>query len=391
MAIRDRLPLSADERDLQATLREFLAGQFPATARRAAIDGDAGDSGELHARLVRELGLGGLTVPEDYGGLGLTATEASVVHTELGRALYGGPFLAGCLATAALASAAAGDPAGDAASRWLPGLASGELIATVAVAGPDGRWPAGHDREDATMVTAEPAAGSWRLTGTRWYVLAGQAAGLCVVPARSADGPGLYVTELPAPEISVEPLAGLDLTRRLSVLTFGGAPAVQIAASAAAHGALAEVRTAFDLAIAAEAAGGIAWCLDTAVSHAKERQQFGRPIGSFQAVAHQCADLLSDQQTASAAARYAAAATADGAPDAELAREVAVLRAGEGYRAAAEATIHILGGTGFTWEHDAHLYYRRAWSAQQLAGGAGAHRSAIARLAGLHSNRAHDT
>jgi alkylation response protein AidB-like acyl-CoA dehydrogenase len=380
MATRDRLALSPDERALQATLRDFLAEQFPAPARRTAIDSETGFSKALHDRLVQELGLGGLAVPEEYGGLGLTAAEASVVHAELGRVLYCGPFLAGCLAATALVSATAVRSAtGDLArSRWLPGLASGSLTGTVAVADQDGRW---HDGD--IIVAAEQTADGWQLTGSRWYVLAGQVADVCVVPAVSAAGLGLYVVELPAARVTAEPMPALDLTRRLSTVEFRRAPAVQIAEGEAARDALNTIRADFDLATAAEATGGIGWCLDTAVSYAKDRCQFGRPIGSFQAVAHQCADMLADLQAASASARYAAAATAENTADAALATKVAVLRAGEGYRNAAEATIHVLGGIGFTWEHDAHLYYRRAWSAQQLAGGAQAHRAAIADLAGL--------
>ncbi len=189
MATRDRLALSPDERALQATLRDFLAEQFPAEARRDAIASETGFSAGVHDRLTKELGLAGLTVPEDYGGLGLTASEASVVDTELGRALYGGPFLPECLAASALLSA----PDDVARSRWLPGLASGSLTGTIAAAGRDGRW---HDSD--TMVAAERAAGGWQLTGTRWYVIGGQVASVCVVPAVSAAGLGLYVVELPA-------------------------------------------------------------------------------------------------------------------------------------------------------------------------------------------------
>jgi alkylation response protein AidB-like acyl-CoA dehydrogenase len=302
------------------------------------------------------------------------------VHTELGRALYGGPFLAGCLAATALGSAVASGPERD---RWLAGLAGGTLAATVAAAGQDGSW-----QDSATMVAAQRVAGGWRLTGTRWYVMGGQGAGICVVPAVSDVGLGLFVVDLSTPGITVEPMPVLDLTRRLAALTFQAAPAHQLAAGDAARTAMREVRAAYDLALAAEAAGGISWCLDTAVSYAKDRHQFGRPIGSFQAIAHQCADLLGEQQSAAASARYAAAAAAENALDAELARKVAVLRSSEGYRAASEATIHILGGIGFSWEHDAHLYYRRAWSSQQLAGGARAHRAAIADLAGLQESAA---
>jgi alkylation response protein AidB-like acyl-CoA dehydrogenase len=372
MATRDRLALSDDERALQGTLREFLTEQLPSAALRAAIDSDTGFSAELHQRLVQEMGLGGLTVPEDYGGLGVGAAEAAVVHRELGRTLYPGPFLPGCLAAAALL--AAGDEA--ACRRLLPPLAAGTATGTIAVAGQDGSWNGRH------AIRADQTPAGWRLSGKSWYVLAGHAAEFCVVPAVTGDGPAVFVAERGSGML-ITPMPALDLTRRVSVLTFHQAPAAMIGAGDAAARVTERVRAEFELATAAEAAGGIDWCLDTTVRHARDREQFGRPIGSFQAIAHQCADVLADLQDASASARYAAAATAEDADDARLATRVAVLRAGEAYRHAAETAIHVLGGVGFTWEHDAHLYYRRAWSAQQLAGGAQTHRAAIADLAGL--------
>lgn len=373
MALRDRLALSADERELQSTLRGFLAERQPSAALRAAADSDAGFDTRLHDRLVRELGLGGLTVPEEYGGLGMTALEASVVHAELGRVLYPGPFLATCVAVAGLV--AAGEEA--ACRRWLPPVAAGSATGTFAMASRDGTWP------EAGDVRASEGPDGWQLTGELWYVLSARAAGFCVVPALAGDDSAVFVVALPASGALVAPMAGLDLTRQVSSLRLDRAAGSMIASGERTGLVLDRITTEFLLATAAEAAGGVGWCLDTAASHAADRKQFGRAIGSFQAIAHQCADLLAAQQTAAASARYAAAATAEQAPDAVLATRVAALRAGEAYRAAAETTIHILGGIGFTWEHDAHLYYRRAWSAQQLAGGARAHRAAIAGLAGL--------
>jgi alkylation response protein AidB-like acyl-CoA dehydrogenase len=372
MATRDRLALTDDERTLQATLREFLIEQLPSAALRAAIEGETGFSAELHQRFVQEIGLGGLTVPEGYGGLGMGAAEAAVVHRELGRALYPGPFLPGCLATVGLLTA--GDDA--ACRRWLPSLAAGTATGTIAVAGQDGTWNGAH------AIRADQTPAGWSLTGKSWYVLAGHVAQFCIVSAVSEDGPAVFVAE-PGSGMLVTPMPALDLTRRVSVLTFRQTPVTMIAAGDAAGRVTERVRDEFEIATAAEAAGGIDWCLNTTVHHARDREQFGRPIGSFQAIAHQCADMLADLQDASASARYAAAATAEDADDARLATRVAVLRAGEAYRHAAETAIHVLGGVGFTWEHDAHLYYRRAWSAQQLAGGAQAHRAAIADLADL--------
>jgi len=372
MAIRDRLALTGDERTLQGTLREFLTAQLPSATLRSVLDSDTGYSTQLHARLSGELGLGGLTIPEDFGGLGMSQAEACVVHAELGGALYPGPFLPSCLAATALA--ATGDVA--ACKHWLALLADGSATGTVAPAGQDGSWQAG-----SGAVRAEKTAGGWRLHGRSQYVLAGHAADIVIVPV--ATGPALFLVESPAPGLAVTPMTCLDLTRRTCSVTFDATPARLLADGADAAGALGRVEHEFLLAIAAEAAGGIGWCLDVTVSYAKEREQFGRPIGSFQAVAHQCADMLADLQSATAAARYAAVATAAGSADAALAARVAALRGGESYRRVTEAAIHLLGGIGFTWEHDAHLYYRRAWSAQALAGGPQAHRAAIAGLAGL--------
>src|SRR5487761_1852003 len=374
MAIRDRLALTDDERTLAGTLRDFLGAHLPAAALRSMADSDTGYDAQLHARLTSELGLGGLTIPAEFGGLGMGQAEACVVHTELGRALYPGPFLPGCLAATALA--AAGDPA--ACKQWLPLLADGSATGTIAAAGQDGSWQTGPG-----SVRAEKTPAGWQLRGRRWYVLAGHVADLTVVPAVAGSVPAMFGVESGSPGLAVTPMTGLDLTRLACIVTFDGTPARLLGSGEDAAGALGLAEQHFLLATAAEAAGGISWCLDVSVSYAREREQFGRPIGSFQAVAHQCADMLADLQSATAAARYAAVATAAAADDAALAARVAALRAGESYRRVTEAAIHLLGGIGFTWEHDAHLYYRRAWSAQRLAGGPQAHRAAIADLAGL--------
>src|SRR5487761_330932 len=403
MAIRDRLALTGDERILAGTLRDFLGAEQPSAALRSVLDSDTGYSRQLHARLISELGLGGLTIPEDFGGLGMSVAEASVVHAELGRALYPGPFLPSSLAAAALLGS--GDLT--ACKHWLPLLGDGSAAGTIDPAGEDGSWqdPSGAVRAEKTTdgsaaeaiapggedgswqagsgaVRAEKAAGGWRLRGRRWYVLAAHAADIVIVPAAGAEL-ALFLVESPGPGLAVTPMTGLDLTRRTCVVTFDATPARLLASGEAAAAALGRVEHEFLLATGAEAAGGIGWGLDVSVSYAGTREQFGRPIGSFQAVAHQCADMLADLRSATAAVRYAAVASAAGSDDAALAARVAALRAGESYRRVTEAAIHLLGGVGFTWEHDAHLYYRRAWSAQRLAGGPQAHRAAIADLAGL--------
>jgi alkylation response protein AidB-like acyl-CoA dehydrogenase len=369
----DTLALSEDQHALQDTLRGFLADQLPSTALRTALETEAGYSPELHARLAGELGLTGLTIPEDYGGLGMSQAEASVVHTELGRVLYPGPFLSSGLAAGVLL--AADDRT--ATERWLPLLADGTVTGTVAAAGEAGYWSPGPD-----SVRAERAPGGWRLYGHRWYVIAGHVADIVVVPALTESGLATFLVESRSLGYTASGQLGLDLTRRVCVTAFDEAPAVLLGRGDSAAAALDRAERDFLLATAAEAAGGIGWCLDATIAYAKERVQFDQPIGSFQAVAHACVDMLAAFQAVSAAARYAAIAAAEGSADAPMAAHVAALRAGEAYRAVTESAIHVFGGIGFTWEHDAHLYYRRAWSAERLAGGPQAHRSAISDLAG---------
>ena len=373
MAESDTLALSEDQHALQDTLRGFLADQLPSTALRTALETEAGYSPELHARLAGELGLTGLTIPEDYGGLGMSQAEASVVHTELGRVLYPGPFLSSGLAAGVLL--AADDRT--ATERWLPLLADGTVTGTVAAAGEAGYWSPGPD-----SVRAERAPGGWRLYGHRWYVIAGHVADIVVVPAITESGLATFLVESRSLGYTASGQLGLDLTRRVCVTAFDEAPAVLLGRGDSAAAALDRAERDFLLATAAEAAGGIGWCLDATIAYAKERVQFDQPIGSFQAVAHACVDMLAAFQAVSAAARYAAIAAAEGSADAPMAAHVAALRAGEAYRAVTESAIHVFGGIGFTWEHDAHLYYRRAWSAERLAGGPQAHRSAISDLAG---------
>ena len=373
MAESDTLALSEDQHALQDTLRGFLADQLPSTALRTALETEAGYSPELHARLAGELGLTGLTIPEDYGGLGMSQAEASVVHTELGRVLYPGPFLSSGLAAGVLL--AADDRT--ATERWLPLLADGTVTGTVAAAGEAGYWSPGPD-----SVRAERAPGGWRLYGHRWYVIAGHVADIVVVPAITDSGLAMFLVESRSLGYTASGQLGLDLTRRVCVTAFDEAPAVLLGRGDSAAAALDRAERDFLLATAAEAAGGIGWCLDATIAYAKERVQFDQPIGSFQAVAHACVDMLAAFQAVSAAARYAAIAAAEGSADAPMAAHVAALRAGEAYRAVTESAIHVFGGIGFTWEHDAHLYYRRAWSAERLAGGPQAHRSAISDLAG---------
>jgi len=388
MATGDSVALTDEQRALRDRLRGFLAEQLSSAALRAMIGAEPGYRPELHARLAREFGLAGLTVPGEFGGRGLSQADAGVVHAELGHALYPGPFLASALAAGVLL-AATGDAAASgpmtadgaaAAKRWLPLLAGGSVTGTIAAAGQDGRWAS-----DPGSVRAHLTPHGWRLYGSCWYVVAAHVAGIVVVSARAGSVPAMFAVEAGAAGLRVRAQRNLDVTRRVSTTIFEATPAVLLVQDGHAVAALARAERDFLLATAAEAAGGIGWCLDTAVLYARDREQSGRPTGSFRAVAHACVEMLESFQEAEGAARYAAAAAgaaAAGDPEvgeaeAMTAARVAALRAGQAYRTVTEAATRLFGGIGSTWEQDAQLHYRRAWSAERLTGGPQAHRAAL--------------
>jgi alkylation response protein AidB-like acyl-CoA dehydrogenase len=203
-------------------------------------------------------------------------------------------------------------------------------------------------------------------------------AAIVMVSARAGSVPAMFLVEAGAPGFRVTAQRSLDLTRRVAMTTFNATPAVLLVQDGQAVAALERAERDFLLATAAEAAGGIGWCLDTAVLYARDREQNGRPTGSFRAVAHACVEILESFQDAEAVVRYAAVAAAAGDAEAATAARVAALRAGQAYRTVTETASHLFGAAGSTWERDAQLYYRRAWSAERLAGGPQAHRAALA-------------
>ena len=367
MAIGDTVDVSDVQHAQQETLRAMLTDQLSSVDLRSALDGESGYRRELHAQLADELGLSGWTIPEEFGGLGKSQVEACAIHVELGRALYPGPFLPTSVAAGALLATGHRESC----ERWLPRLADGSVAGTVAAANEAGHWAPGADR-----VRADYGTGGWRLSGRRWYVVAAHAAGIVMVPAVTDSGLAMFLAETGSAGREISRQLDLDLTRRISILTFEAAPAVLLTKDAAA--AMARAEREFLIATAAEAAGGIGWCLDASLAFVKDQSQFERPAGSFGAVASFCVDMLADLENVAAAARYAAAATDVGAPDAPKAARVAALQAGECYRRATEAAIHLFGDIGFTQEHDTQLYYRRAWAAERLSGGPQAHRDALA-------------
>jgi alkylation response protein AidB-like acyl-CoA dehydrogenase len=368
------LRFSEEQEQLRALVRRFCAERSPESAVRAAMVGEHGYDAALWRLLASELGLPGLIVPEELGGAGLGAVELGLAMEEMGRALLCAPFLSSAV-LAANALLACGD--GLAQKEYLPGIASGERIATLAWAEPRAGWDAAR-----VELSARRAGAGWQLDGVKTPVTDGARADLILVAARSDSGVSLLAVEGGAKGVARSPIPPLDLTRRLARLEFSAAPARLIGAEG---GALPGLERALDLAAAAlasEMVGGAQACLDLAVEYAKARLQFGRPIGSLQAIKHKCADTLCDVETARSASQFAGFAAAGPAEELRIAASMAKAHCAEAFFQAAARCLQIHGGIGFTWENPTHLYLKRAKSSLLLLGDPVYHRDRLARALG---------
>ncbi|EHI10536.1 acyl-CoA dehydrogenase domain-containing protein [Mycolicibacterium thermoresistibile ATCC 19527] len=337
------------------------------------MDSPPGYDSRVWRALAAELGVLGVAVPDEFGGAGAGMRELAVVFEETGAALLCAPLYAtaGLAIPALLAS---GDR--EAMADLLPGVVDGSTIATVVFNDALTAWdPA------AVTLTAHRTADGHRVNGSAATVLDGHNADLILVAARTGAGLSLLAVRADAPGLDRRPLAGLDRTRRTARLRFDDVPARLIGADGAAEPWLARTYQLGLTALAAEQVGGAQRCLDMAVDYAKHRIQFGRPIGSFQAVKHRCADMLVAVEGARSAAVHAAEA-ADGHGDLPTAAAVAKMVCSDAYLQAALDNLRIHGGIGFTWEHDAHLYVRRAKAAQLMFGGPDLHAQHLAELIG---------
>ncbi|GGN44157.1 acyl-CoA dehydrogenase family protein [Streptomyces fuscichromogenes] len=366
-----------DEHDeLRKVVRAFLEHASPSSEVRRLAETDEGYDPEVWRRLADELGLVGLIVPERFGGAGAGAAELAVVMAEMGRTLLCAPYLSSAvLAPAALLES--GDET--ACAEFLPDIADGSVIATLAVA--EGNSDI---RDlDAVWTTARADGDRHLLFGTKERVTDGYAAGLLLTVARTEKGLSLFAVDPEA--VERRPLPALDPTRKLARVHFDRTPARLIGAEGAAEGAVARVLDLGAVALAAEQAGGAERCLELSVEYAKTREQFGRPIGAFQAIKHKCAELLYEVESAKAAAQDAARlwSAAAAASEQGLAASVARAYCSETYVHAAAETIQIHGGIGYTWEHDAHLYLRRAKSSALLLGSTSWHLERVAADIGL--------
>ncbi|MDA8071160.1 MAG: acyl-CoA/acyl-ACP dehydrogenase [Actinomycetota bacterium] len=366
---------SEEQEELRRSVRRFLADRSPMAEVRRLMETTDGFDRPVWAQMANQLGLQSLVVPEAYGGAGFGFVELAVVLEETGAALLGAPLFA-TVALATTALMASGDEA--AMADLLPGIAAGETIATVALTEDSGRWDL-----DGVSLAATARDGRWVLDGHKMFVLDGHVADLILVAARTERGMSLFAVEGTADGLTRTPLPTMDQTRKQARLELASTPGRLVGEDGGAGPVLARMLDLAAVALAAEQVGGAQRCLDMAVDYAKNRIQFGRPIGSFQAIKHKCADMLLQVESAKSAAYYGAWAAADGSDELPVVASLAKSYCSEAYFHCAAENIQIHGGIGFTWEHDAHLYFKRAKSSELLLGDPAYHRELLAQRIGI--------
>jgi alkylation response protein AidB-like acyl-CoA dehydrogenase len=267
----------------------------------------------------------------------------------------------------------------DAAKKdFLPGIASGETIATVAFTEPSGKWD-----ESGIEMEATASGDGWTMSGTKMFVLDGHTAGLVLVAARTPQGVSLFAVEGDAAGLTRTPLSTMDQTRKQARVEFDGTPARLVGTDGDGWNVLSKVLDLVAIGLAAEQVGGAQKVLDMAVEYAKVRVQFGRPIGSFQAIKHKCADMLLEVESAKSAAYYGMWCASELNDELPSVASLAKAYCSEAYFHAAAENIQIHGGIGFTWEHPAHLYFKRAKSSELLFGDPTYHRELLAQRIGI--------
>jgi alkylation response protein AidB-like acyl-CoA dehydrogenase len=344
---------SEDQELLRASVRRFLAERAPIAYVRGILDDERGTTDDAWAGLGG-LGATGLLVPAEYGGAGRGMVDVAVVLEELGRAVHPGPFTSSAVGAASLVNLAGSDA--DRASL-LPGLASGETIGTVSLFG-------------LSETRAIESDDTWRLTGAEAHVPDGVAADIVVTSAATPAGElAAFVVDRGAAGLEIVATPTVDGTRKFATITLADTPARRLGAGDATS-AVAETVDRLVAAAVVDGVGAASRALEMAVDYAKERRQFDRPIGSFQAVQHLCADMLRAVELARAGAYYACwAADAADAPERHRAATMAHAFAADELYGVGASLIQVHGGIGFTWEHDAHLYYKRLLTLKELAGG----------------------
>ncbi len=365
--------LSKPQKLLQETARTFFGRECPPERLRSLMASETAYDAELWTALADQ-GWTGLTLPESCGGLGLGLVELSTVAEEMGRVCLPGPFLSTLWAAALI------QQAGNAEQRkkYLDPIAGGELRATVALLESSGDW-----NPSAVRTNAMRSSGHFQLEGKKELVSDAATADILICVARSGD----QIVLLPCPRgekgITITPTPGMDATRKLYTVDFNGVQVPEASAldqgTSPGQSLVASLAVA-TVALCAEMVGVMQWILETTVEYAKTRQQFGKPIGIYQAVQHQCADMLVMTESARSTVYYAAWTTTENDPSASRAVALAKAYCSDAVREVGNLGVQLHGGIGFTWEHDMHLYYRRAKAAEFLFGDANYHREVLAGL-----------
>ena len=374
---------SEDQAELRRAARRFLEVASSEERVRTAMETEQGYDSATWEQLSEELAWTALTIPEEYGGLGMSYLDLHPLMEEMGRALLCSPFFSTiCLGANALLLGGSDTQK----ERHLPGIAAGETTVTLAYAEKNHQV----DAENVEATYSRSGSG-YTLRGKKSYVLDGHTADLLIVAARSeqskdVEGVSLFLVPSDAEGVRRAWLPTMDQTRRLAAIELGDV-AVPTDALLGEEGRGWELcQRTLDLAriaLAAEQVGAAEMCLEMSVDYAKVRKQFGRPIGSFQAIKHKCADMLMMIESARSAAFYASALAAQGDSDLEEAASSAKAFCSDTFFHCAAENIQIHGGIGFTWEHPAHMYFKRAKATEVLFGDPSSHRERVARRMGL--------
>jgi alkylation response protein AidB-like acyl-CoA dehydrogenase len=371
---------SKEQDEFREQLRRFLAEKSPSSQVRRLMETPDGYDRTVWRQMAQELGLQGLHIPEAYGGQGFGFLELGIVLEEMGRSLFCGPYFSTvCLAANAILNAGTEEQ-----KRALgPGIVSGETIATLALLEEDGDW-----KIDSISLVARPDGDGFRLTGRKSLVTDGHTANLVVVAARldgtkGRQGITLLTVRSEAEGFKATPVETMDLTRKQARLEFTNVHADVLGEPGAVADALQRTLDQASVLLAAESAGGAGQCLNMAVEYAKMRVQFARPIGSFQAVKHKCADVLLEVESARAAAHWATWIAEQGGEDLAQAASLAKALSSDAYLLAAAESIQIHGGIGVSWEADPQLYLKRAKTNEEFLGDPKYHRARIIRAMGI--------
>ena len=359
-----------DQTLLRNSARAFLDEHCKPATVRLLWDDPRGESEGMWKEMA-QLGWLGLSLPEEHGGSGLGMVETALLLEELGRAAYPGPYWPTMLAAAAIAEAGS-----DAQKqRWLGPIAAGDARATIALLDADLDWS-----PDAVSTRADRTPAGWTLSGLKRYVAWPHVASVLVAPARTPEGVSLFLVDPAAAGLTSSPVPCMDPGTRWATLTLDRVPVGaedRLGTPGAGGPALQRLLRRAGVGAAAEMLGAARRCLDMAVGYAKVREQFGQPIGSFQAIRHKCADMLLEVENSHSAVYYAAWALDAGAEDAETAASIAKAYVGDAARKVCGEAIQVHGGIGFTWEFDLHMYFKRAKALEVQYGDADHHRELV--------------